>query len=43
MYILVHLKLSFKNTLTLINCVKIYIFAAVALPESVFFLPDLLI
>ena len=37
MYNLVHFKLSFKNTLTSINCVKIHIFAVVALPESVDF------
>ena len=43
MYILVHFKLSFKNTLTSINRVKIHIFAAANFPESVDFLPDLLI
>ena len=37
MYILVHFKLSFKNTLTSLNRVKIPIFAAAAPSKCEFF------
>jgi len=42
MYILVHFKLSFKNTLTSITRVKIPNFATAAPLKSVDLLPDLL-